>query len=80
MYVLRSSAYVCLALTCYNMFCCALTCYNMSFFAQVSKADRMKDVYSCREEKELHDLFLKHNVPQKVCNDIFKIVTDVSAV
>jgi hypothetical protein len=38
----------------------------------------MKKVYECREEKELHDLFLKHSLPQKVCNDILKIVSDVS--
>ena len=38
----------------------------------------MMDVYSCREEKELHDIFLKHNLPQQVCNDLLKVVSDVS--
>ena len=36
------------------------------------------DVYSCREEKELHDIFLKHNLPQQVCNDLLKVISDVS--
>lgn len=38
----------------------------------------MMDVYSSREEKELHDIFLKHNLPQQVCNDLLKVVSDVS--
>jgi hypothetical protein len=47
-------------------------------YLQEPKLDIMKQVYGGREEKELHDLFLKHSLPQKVCNDILKIVSDVS--
>ena len=38
----------------------------------------MADIYSSREEKELHDIFLKHNLPQQVCNDLLKVLSDVS--
>ena len=60
---------------CFRVF---FTCYNMLWYEQVSKEERMKDVYSCRDEKELHNVFLAHNLSQKACNDILKIVKDVS--
>ena len=60
---------------CFSVF---FTCYNMLWYEQVSKEERMKDLYSCRDEKELHDVFLAHNLSQKACNDILKIIKDVS--